>query len=116
MNGDFIKEQQRLVSPKAEGQLASPIKFTEFQRKILDLICSSPGAAVDAHKCEIMVIKLRKDPVARSRLENIHSARAHRYGAAYFGPKFWNKENPAIAKSSNHKLTGKNFVKGYEPT
>ena len=58
LNGDFIKELQRLVSPKAEGQLASPIKFTEFQRKILDLICSSPGAAADAHKCENMVIKL----------------------------------------------------------
>ena len=73
LNGAFIKELQRLVSPKAEGQLASPIKFTEFRRKILDLICSSPGAAVDAHKWEIMVIKLRKDPVARSRLENIHA-------------------------------------------
>ena len=74
LNGDFIKELQRLVSPKAEGPVASPMEFTEFQRKILDLIGSAtPGAAVDAQKCETMFNKLRKDPVARSRLENIHA-------------------------------------------
>ena len=60
LDGDFIRELQRLVSPKAEGPVASPMEFSEFQRKILDLIGSAtPGAAVDAHKCEIMVIKLR---------------------------------------------------------
>lgn len=113
LNGDFITELQRLVSPKAEGQVAPPIEFTEFQRKILDLIGSAtPGAALDAQKCEIMFNKLRKDPVARSRLENIHSARAHRYGAAHFGPKFWYKENPAIAKKLKSQADRRKFRQG----
>ena len=34
LNGDFIKELQRLVSPKAEGQVASPLEFTKFQRNL----------------------------------------------------------------------------------
>ena len=113
LDGDFIKELQHLVSPKAEGQVASPTEFTEFQRKILDLIGSAtPGANVDAHKCEIMFNKLRKDPVARSRLENIHSARAHRYGAAHFGPKFWYKENPDIAKKFKSQADRRKFRQG----
>ena len=45
-----------------------------------------------------MFNKLRKDPLSRSRLENIHAARAHRYGAAHFGSKVWYKENQAVAK------------------
>ena len=113
LDGDFIRELQRLVSPKAEGPVASPMEFSEFQRKILDLIGSAtPGAAVDAQKCETMFNKLRKDPVARSRLENIHSARAHRYGAAHFGPKFWYKENSAIAKKFKSQADRRKFRQG----
>ena len=99
-DGEFVKELRSLVTPKAEGANVCPIDFSsEFQKKLLDLLGSAaPGADSDANKCEFMFNKLRKDPVARSRLENIHAARAHRYGSAHFGPKFWYKENHAIAK------------------
>ena len=95
-----MKEVQRLVTPQAQGLDKPPIDFSsEFQRKILDLLDSAaPGTVSEANKCEFMYNKLRKDPVARSRLENIHAARAHRYGAAHFGQKFWYKENQTIAK------------------
>ena len=100
MNGEFIKQLKQLVTPK-EGLDECPVKFSyEFQKKILlNLLGSAvPRNDSDANKSEFMFNKLRKDPVSRSRLENIHAARAHRYGAAHFGPKFWYKENPAIAK------------------
>ena len=60
----------------------------------------------------MMFNKLRKDPVARSRLENIHSARAHRYGAAHFGAKFWYKENQAIAKKLKNQADRRKFRQG----
>ena len=100
MNGEFIKQLKQLVTPKEEGLDECPVNFSyEFQKKILNLLGSAvPRNDSDANKSEFMFNKLRKDPVSRSRLENIHAARAHRYGAAHFGPKFWYKENPAIAK------------------
>ena len=64
-----------------------------------------------ANKSEFMFNELRKDSVLRSRVENIHAARAHPYDAAQFGPKFWYKENPAIAKKLNDKPTAENFGK-----
>ena len=100
MNGEFIKQLKQLVTPKEEGLDECPVNFSyEFQKKILNLLGSAvPRNDSDANKSEYMFNKLRKDPVSRSRLENIHAARAHRYCAAHFGPKVWYKENPAIAK------------------
>ena len=114
LSGEFIKELQRLVTPKAEGPVKSTIEFSsEFQRKILELLGSAtPGATADSQKCEMMFNKLRKDPVARSRLENIHSARAHRYGAAHLGAKFWYKENQAIAKKFKTQADRRKFRQG----
>ena len=100
VNGEFIKQLKQLVTPKEEGLDECPVNFSyEFQKKILNLLGSAvPRNDSDANKSEFMFNKLRKDPVSRSRLENIHAARAHRYCAAHFGPKVWYKENPAIAK------------------
>ena len=91
VNGEFIKQLKQLVTPKEEGLDECPVNFSyEFQKKILNLLGSAvPRNDSDANKSEFMFNKLRKDPVSRSRLENIHAARAHRYGAAHFGPKFW---------------------------
>ena len=114
LNGDFIKELQRLVTPKAEGAVSRPSELeSEFHRKILDLLGSTTtGPAADAEKCEIMFNKLRKDPVARARLENIHSARAHRYGAAHLGSKFWYRESQAISKKLKSQADRRKFRQG----
>ena len=42
--------------------------------------------------------KLVGDPLARARIENLHAARAHKYGHAHFGPKFWYKESINLAQ------------------
>ena len=42
--------------------------------------------------------KVRKDPIALSRLENIHSARAFKYGSSHFGSRFWYREREKLAK------------------
>ena len=100
VNGEFLKQLKQLVTSKEEGLDESPINFSsEFQKKILNLLGSAvPGNDPDANKSEFMFNKLRKDPLSRSRLENIHAARAHRYGSAHFGSKVWYKENQAVAK------------------
>ena len=100
LNGDFLKELRRLVTGEDQGANNTSTSFpSEFQNALLNLVGSAAsGNNSESIKYEFMFNKLRKDPVARSRLENIHAARAHRYGAAHFGPKFWYKENHAIAK------------------
>ena len=114
LNGDFINELQRLITPKAEGPVVPPNEFSsEFQKKILDILgLATSGATAEAQKCELMFNKLRNDPIARSRLENIHAARAHRYGSAHFGPRFWYKENPAIAKKFSSQADRRKFRQG----
>ena len=74
----LLAELSRLVPPKEGGNLNSSLEFSnEFQEKILALLDSAdPGRDSDAEICEKWFNKLRKDPLARSRLENIHNAQA----------------------------------------
>ena len=78
----------------------SSMKFTvQFQEKLLSLLDSAdPTQDSDAEICEKWFKKLRKDPLARSRLENVHSARGFKYGFAHFGSKHWFKEKDNLAK------------------
>ena len=110
-NGEFIKDLSRALTKKAKGNSDCTVNFpSAFQEKLLDLIGSAaPGTNLDANKCEFMFNKLREDPVARSRLENIHSARAHRYGASHFGPKFWYKESSAITTKFKSQADRRKF-------
>ena len=96
----LLAELSRLVPPKEGGNLNSSLEFSnEFQEKILALLDSAdPGRDSDAEICEKWFNKLRKDPFARSRLENIHNARAFKYGSSHLGPKRWYKEKSDLAK------------------
>ena len=49
----------------------------------------NPSAISDNDQNRLTFEKLRKNPVERSRLENIHAARGHRYGTVHLGPKKW---------------------------
>ena len=68
----------------------------DFQENILALQ-RAPNLSNDdfgADFCKSKVEKLRKakDPLERSRLENVPVARAHRQGVANFGPKILYKK------------------------
>ena len=54
---------------------------------------SNPSPVSEADTFKIMFDKLRKNPLERSRLENVHIARGHRYGIAHLGQKHWYQEN-----------------------
>ena len=47
--------------------------------------------------------------MARSQLENSHAARAHKYGYAQFGSKFWYKESKNIARKLKSQADRRKF-------
>ena len=97
---EFMKELKKLVPQKDGGSDLASVQFSEqFQKKILNLLeVSNSSASFDAEHFEQIFQKLQKDPLARTRLENLHAARAHKYGHAHFGPKSLYKESTNVAK------------------
>lgn len=89
MTEKFLAELSRLVPPKDGGCKEPSIKFSSlFQDKILALFdLANPSRDEELEISEKWYNKLRKDPLARSRLDNIHSARAFKYGFSIFGAK-----------------------------
>ena len=110
-NDKIIAELSRLVPPKDGGSMNSSMKFTvQFQEKLLSLLDSAdPTQDSDAEICEKWFKKLRKDPLARSRLENVHSARGFKYGFAHFGSKHWFKEKDNLAKKLKTQADRRKF-------
>ena len=96
----FMEELRKLVPPKDGGNLGTSVNFSEkFQKKILALLeASNTPTRFDAEHFEKVYQKLKCDPLARSRIENLHAARAHKYGHAHFGPKYLFKESVNVAK------------------
>ena len=90
---------KKLIPPKDGGSGSKSIKFTDqFETKILSLLEAARPKEFDVEQFERVYNKLLKDPLARSQLENLHSARAHKYGYAQFGSKFWYKESKNIVR------------------
>ena len=90
------------------------MEFSEkFQEKILSLLeASNKNKDFDVAHFEEVYQKLCANPVARSRLENLHAARAHKYGHAHFGPKGWYKESTNIAKKFKSQAHRRKFRAG----
>ena len=101
MNEKFLTELSRLVSPKDGGNKKPSIEFSSgCQGKKLALLDSAnPNLDDEAETSEKWINKVRKDPISRSRLENIHSARAFKYGFSHLGQDFWYKEKDNLAKN-----------------
>ena len=95
-----IEEVKELVAPEALGRKKFSITFSkDFEETILTLLGSSnPSGVADADLCKSAYDKLRKHPKERCYLENIHVARAHKYGLSHLGSKSWYKEAPGLAK------------------
>ena len=87
---EFMEHLRKLVPPDNGGSESEPVNFTkQFQTKILNLLESAkPKNDFDVEHFEQVYKKLLKDPIARAQVENIHAARAHKYGYAQFGSKF----------------------------
>lgn len=113
-NSPLPRKLENLLGSNDGGQKGSSINFsTAFQEKILALLSSSsPARNSEAENDEMWFFKLRSDPTARSRLENVHAARSHKYGSAHFGPKNWYKEAVAVAKKLKSQADRRKFRHG----
>ena len=56
--------------------------------------------------------RLRQNPPERCRLENIHAARAHRYGFAHLGPKYLYRENTILGSKLKTQADRRKFRAG----
>ena len=98
-DSQLMQELRKLIPPKDGGTGSTSVSFSEkFQDKILGLLGSTSSSTnFNSEHFEYIYEKLRGDPLARSRIENLHAARAHKYGHAQFGPKFWYRDSLHMA-------------------
>ena len=108
---EFMKHLKKLIPPEDGGSDGESVKFDkQFQVKILNLLeAANPGKDFDVEHFEQVYEKLLKDPLARSQLENLHAARAHKYGYAHFGSKFWYKESKNLARKFKSQTDRRKF-------
>ena len=108
---EFMEHLKKLIRADNGGTEGESIKFSEqFQEKNLNLLeAAKPNKAFNVEHCEQVYTKLLKDPLARSQLENIHAARAHKYGHAQFGQKFWYKESKNLAQKFKSQADRRKF-------
>ena len=111
---EFMEALRKLVPPKDGGSKLKSLQFSEtFQNKILGLLdAASPKGQFDSDHFEKVYKKLKNDPLARSRLENLHAARAHKYGHAHFGEKTWYKESTNLASRFKTQIDRRKFRAG----
>ena len=110
----LIQELGKLVPPKDGGSSLSSVQFSkQFQDRILSLLeASTTPSKYDTEHFEKVYKKLDNDPKARSRLENLHAARAHKYGYAHFGPKSLFRESTNVAKKLKSQAERRKFRAG----
>ena len=76
----FMDALKKLVPPEEGGTEDSTVQFSEkFQNKILNLLdTANASSKFNFEHFEQVFKKVQTDPFARSRLENLHAARAHK--------------------------------------
>ena len=86
---EFMDSLMKLIPPKDESNQCSSVQISEqFRSKILNsLEAAHPNNELGVEHFEQVYEKLRKDPMARSRLESIYAARAHKYWSCSFRSK-----------------------------
>ena len=111
---EFFKNLKKIIPPADGGSQFASIEFTEqFQSKILNLLeAAHPKKEFDTEHFEQVYEKLRKDPMARSKLGSLYAARAHKYGHAHFGSKFWYKESQKISQKLKSQSDRRKFRMG----
>ena len=88
-------------------------KSSEFESKLMALLeAVAPVIEKEEDVAEKFFKKLLGNPLARCRLEHIHSARAFKYGHAQFGAKSWYKEGPGLASKLKNIKNRRKFRQG----
>ena len=105
---------ERLLKSNEGGDKEPPFDFSNLvHEKLVELLGSVPPTPdLEAKNEERWFNKLRKVPSARTKLENIHSARSFKYGAAQFGPKAWYRESPGLSKKLKSQQDRRKFRQG----
>ena len=110
---EFMSRVKKLIHAEEEGNGKDSIKFSDkFESTIINLLEAVQPKEYNVDHFEQIYNKLLKDPVARSQLENLHAARAFKYGYAQFGPKFWYKESKNIAEKLKAQPDRRKFRMG----
>ena len=114
MASPLSQKLERLLKSNEGGDEGSRFDFSNIlQEKLIELLRSAPPACdLETQNEERWFNKLRKDPATRTKIENIHSARAFKYGAAHFGPKAWYKETLGISKKLKCQQDRRKFRHG----
>ena len=89
VNSPLPRKLENLLQSNDGGEKGSTVNFnTKFQEKILALLSSAaPNREKDAEYDEMVFNKLRNDPASRTKLENVHAARSHKYGSRILDQK-----------------------------
>ena len=91
----------------------SDFKSASFSDRILSLLGTvSPSTDLEYFHTENIFHKLRKNLTARSRLENLHNARAFKYGSSQFGPKSLYKDSQFVARKLKSQSDRRKFRHG----
>ena len=110
---EFMSRLKKLINAEEGGNVKDSVKFSDkFESTILNLLEAVQPKEYNVEHFEQIYNKLLNDPVARSQLENLHAARAFKYGFAQFGPKFWYKESKNIAKKFKAQSERRKFRMG----
>ena len=110
---EFMSKLKKLLRAEEGGNGKESVKFSnKFEDTILNLLEAVQPKEFNVEHFENVYKKLLKDPLARSQLENLHAARAFKYGYAQFGPKYWYKETKNIAKKFKSQSDRRKFRMG----
>ena len=110
---EFMSRVKELFQANEEGNGKDSVKFSDkFESTILNLLEAVQPKENNVDHFEQIYNKLLNDPVARSQVENLHAARAFKYGYAQFGPKFCYKESKNIAKKIKSQSDRRKFRLG----
>ena len=110
---EFVSKLKKLLRAEEGGNGKESVKFSnKFEDTILNLLEAVQPKEFNVEHFENVYKKLLKDPLARSQLENLHAARAFKYGYAQFGPKYWYKETKNIAKKFKSQSDRRKFRMG----
>ena len=86
---EFMRRLKKIIHAEEEGNGKDSVKSSDkFEATIINLLEAVQPKEYNVDHFEQIYNKLLNDPVARSQLENLHAARAFKYGYAQFWPKF----------------------------
>ena len=103
-----------VLVPNIRGEQNITFTFSDdFENKLFRVLgVSKPSPLPDVDPYKLTYDRLRQNPLERCRLENIHAARAHRYGIAHLGPKYLYKENTNLGSKLKTQADRRKFRAG----